>query len=122
MAYCCSQCTIAAGRGHLDCLKYIFESSKNDENKSVWNESIYIDTCICAAYGGHLDCLKYAHENGCPWDRDTCLYAVYNNQLECLKYACENGCPFHLRRIIKKAVQYNDYAIFIYLIGLNKKF
>ena len=59
---CCSSCTIAAEKGHLDFLKYAHECA------CPWNELI----CANAAYGGHLDCLKYEHENGCPWNEWTC--------------------------------------------------
>ena len=79
-----STCWNAAGNGHLDCLRYA------RENGCSWDEG----TCSYAALNGHLDCLKYARENGCPWDEDTCENAAKNGHLECLKYARENRCPW----------------------------
>ncbi|ATZ81196.1 ankyrin repeat domain-containing protein [Bodo saltans virus] len=81
----CKDCTNAASKGHLECLKYLHE------NDCPWDE----ETCEYAASKGHLECLKYAHENGCPCDINTCLNAAYYGQLECLKYAHENGCPWN---------------------------
>jgi hypothetical protein len=85
-------CSIAAGNGDLNCLKYLHE------NNCPWS----VITCSNAAERGHLDCLKYAHENGCPWNTTTFAWAAQNGHLDCLKYLHENcrsptegrGCPW----------------------------
>jgi choline dehydrogenase-like flavoprotein len=108
----CIDCSHAAEKGHLECLKYAHENGcKWDnytcsrsaehgnleclkyahENGCEWDD----DTCTYAARNGHLECLKYAHENGCKWNTDTCAYAAENGNLECLKYAHENGCEWN---------------------------
>ncbi|ATZ80098.1 ankyrin repeat domain-containing protein [Bodo saltans virus] len=80
----CKDCTNAAFKGHLECLKYAHENGC----------SLDFLTCASAAANGHLKCLKYAHENGCLWFCGTTLSAASNGHLECLRYAHENGCPW----------------------------
>jgi hypothetical protein len=73
---------MAAGGGHLECLKYAHE------NGCPWDE----DTCSMAAGGGNFECLKYAHENGCPWDEtDIPDRASSGNSIDCVIYVHENG-------------------------------
>ena len=78
-------CSIAAGGGHLDCLRYAHEQD------CPWDGF----TCRRAAEGGHIECLKYAHEQGCPWNPDTCQAAASAGHLVCLNYAHEQGCPWN---------------------------
>jgi hypothetical protein len=80
----CIDCSMAAKKGHLECLKYAHE------NGCPWNS----DTCSNAAQKGHIECLKYAHENGCKLRSGICSSAAENGHLECLKYVHENGCEW----------------------------
>ena len=80
-------CTTAAFGGHLEVLKWA------RENGCPWGEL----TCAQAAKGGHLEVLKWARQNGCPWDRMTCAYAAWGGHLEVLKWARQNGCPWDER-------------------------
>ncbi len=80
----------AAGHGHLNCLRYLYENG-----------------CPCngyafryAAWNGHLECIKYLHEHGCKKDTSWAVsVACMNGHLDCVKYLCENGhkwCTFSL--------------------------
>ena len=108
-----SACAYAAGKGHLEVLKYLHE-----EVKAPWgswtavgaakNGHLHIleylvereydkfeeNPCEDAAMFGHLDCLKYLHETAkAPWDEDAVREAHENNQTECLQYLLDNNCP-----------------------------
>ncbi|ATZ81227.1 ankyrin repeat domain-containing protein [Bodo saltans virus] len=83
----CTDCNVAARKGHLVCLKYAHE------NGCKWDKK----TCQYAAENGHLECLKYAHENGCPWDENECFYAAYFGHLKCLQYVHKNDCSWDKR-------------------------
>ncbi len=103
---------IAAKHGQLDCLKYLYENSREwdfdieyfryeriarerlectNKNDCDWD----IRACTEAARNGHLDCLKYLHDIGCPWHEHTCEAATAHGHLDCLKYLHENGCPWN---------------------------
>ena len=117
-------CTVAAEKGHLECLKYahappVGEGCPWDEPTCSWAAvNGHLEclkyahehgcswgewTCSGAASNGHLECLKYAHTQGCPWDEWTCTYAAHNGHLECLKYAHEQGCPWDIWTCIMAA-------------------
>ena len=53
---CCKNTSIAAEKGHLECLKY------THENGCEWDP----ETTQVAAIYGHLECLFYCLENDCP--------------------------------------------------------
>ena len=79
---------IAAEYGHLDVLKYFFEE------RTMAIEVKY-DCMSMSTIGGHLDCLKYIVEEAkvplsswLPF-----AYARYYEQSECLHYLREKGCP-----------------------------
>lgn len=78
-------CSSAAGKGHLECLKYLRSQG------CPWDET----TCIAAASGGHLECLKFARESDptspCPWSKRVFDAAVAHPA--CLQYLIDNGCP-----------------------------
>ena len=79
----CGSCNTthnAAGKGHLDCLKYLHQNGKRWDTK----------TTGYAANRGHLKCLEYAHENGAPWSMETTMEAAMNGHFACLQYAHEH--------------------------------
>ncbi len=86
-------CTSAAGKGQLECLKYLHA------NNFPWNHY----TTLSAAGNGHLECLIYLHEQGCPWSEQTCKNAAKNGHLECLTYAVENDCPIEIQECLEVA-------------------
>lgn len=91
----------AAGRGHLDILKW---SKENDIDFR------HTTTTMSAAMGGHLEVLKWLRENNCPWDESTSEKAAANGHLEVLKWARENGCPWNFD-VYKGALRYGHLDI-----------
>jgi len=80
-------CIQAAGKGHLDCLRFLFGKVKpsRDTEKEV---------VIQAACGGHVEILKYFVEERKIADAVTykCAYnAAMYGRLDCLKYLVEEA-------------------------------
>jgi hypothetical protein len=111
-------CRVAAGEGHIDCLRFLFEKVKPSR------ETEKVTARTAAAYGqldilkyfveerkvpddekaecvlqsvrkGHLDCVKYLVEDAkAPLDDwQYIAHARYFEQPECLYYLREKGCP-----------------------------
>ena len=104
-----SLCMLAAGNGHLHCLKFLHEHGAS------WDTV----TCYEAAKGGHLHCLQYAREHGCPWNYQSMKYAVIQGHLDCLEYAHAYGCP--LPSALLKIKPSNPCADFARQVGINVK-
>jgi hypothetical protein len=111
-------CPDAAGEGHLDCLRFLFDKvkpSRETEKDAVKMAAEYGQLDIlkyfveerkisddvktaCVSYSvskGHLDCLKYMVEEAkIPLDdwRPIAALARYKEQTECLHYLREKGC------------------------------
>ena len=111
-------CRNAAGSGHLDCLRFLFDKvkpSRKTETKAAQTATSLgqlhilkyfveerkisrelISACLLEASGyGHLDCLKYLLEAARP-DLDNWRYiafARHYNHFECLHLLQEKGCP-----------------------------
>lgn len=75
-------CTLAAGGGHLDALKWARGKGYH------WNER----TCMAAAKGGHLEVLQWLREEDCPWDHSTLRAAASHRKRQVWIWARENGC------------------------------
>ena len=111
-----SACAYAAGKGHLEVLKYLHE-----EAKAPWDEytaylaasnghlhileylverkydQFDVDACRGAAMEGQLDCLKYLRETAkAPWDLMAVYFAHEYSRPECLQYLLDNNCPLPL--------------------------
>jgi hypothetical protein len=111
-------CPDAAGEGHLDCLRFLFDKvkpSRETEKKAaetaahdgqldilkyfVEERKISDDAkAACVLYSvikGHRDCLKYLVEEAkVPLDDWRHIaHARYFEQPECLHYLREKGCP-----------------------------
>ena len=111
-------CPQAAGRGHLDCLRFLFDTMKPSRETEQSSASVAaivgrIDILkyfveerkiaanvktLClgqSAFEGHLDCLKYLVEEAkAPlddWRHIT--YARCKEHTECLHYLREKGSP-----------------------------
>ena len=80
-----SLCTLAAGEGQLEILKWLREYDL------PWDAG----TCTNAALRGHLEVLQWARANGCPWDEETCALASWGGHLEVLQWARASGCPWN---------------------------
>ena len=78
-----SLCTLAAGEGQLEILKWLREYD------FPWDAG----TCTNAALRGHLEVLQWARANGCPWDHRTCANAAEGGHFELLSWAQANGAP-----------------------------
>jgi hypothetical protein len=111
-------CPIAAGKGHLDCLRFLFakvkpsrETEKNAaetaahygqldilkyfvEERKV-SDDAKAECVLQSVRKGHLDCVKYLVEVAkAPLDDwQYIAYARYFEQPECLYYLREKGCP-----------------------------
>jgi hypothetical protein len=110
-------CGNAAGKGHLDCLRFLFakvKPSRETEKDAAETAAQYGHPDIlkyfveerkisddaktgCVLYSvrkGHLDCVKYLVEEAkAPLDDDEYIVrARYFKQTECLHYLREKGC------------------------------
>jgi hypothetical protein len=113
-----NSCVQAARKGHLDCLRFLFNKvkpSRETEQSSataaaregridilkyfVEERKIpgHVKTlCLVqSALGGHLDCLKYLVEEAKAVfvKYSPIAYARYKEHTECLHYLREKGCP-----------------------------
>ncbi|CAL6299707.1 unnamed protein product [Bathycoccus prasinos] len=111
-------CTLAAYRGHLDCLRFLFdqvEPSRETEKNAVLLAAVYGHInilkylveerkisdkvkilCVAnAALCGYLDCLKYLVEEAkVPLDDwQYIASARYDEHPDCVHYLQEKGCP-----------------------------
>ena len=81
-------CDEAAGRGYLDCLRFLFNKVKPSDDAKA-------DCVVHSVFEGHLDCLKYLGEEAkAPLDDWRHIaHARYFEHTECLHYLREKGCP-----------------------------
>ena len=111
-------CKLAAGKGHLDCVRFLFDKVKpsRDTEKEAAQQAAcgghveilkyFVDTrkisdevksdCVAAAAKyGQLDCLKYLVEEAkVPLhDWEDIAFARYFEHPECENYLLEKGCP-----------------------------
>ena len=94
-------CPVAAGEGHVDCLRFLFAKVKPSRETEK-------ETARIAAEYGQLDILKYfVEERKVPDDEKAAcvLQSVRKGHLDCLKYLVEeaktpldNWIPFSLAR------------------------
>ena len=80
-------CRVAAGEGHIDCLRFLFAKVKPSR------ETEKVTARIAAAYG-QLDILKYfVEERKVPDDEkaECVLQSVRKGHLDCLKYMVEEA-------------------------------
>jgi hypothetical protein len=111
-------CPVAAGEGHLDCLRFLFEKVKPSreteqdaaetaaqdgqldilkyfvEERKI-SDAVKTECMLYSVPKGHLDCLKYLVEEAkTPLDDWLNIaYARYYEHTECLHYLREKGCP-----------------------------
>jgi hypothetical protein len=111
-------CCQAAGEGHLDCLRFLFEKVKPSreteqdaaetaaqdgqldilkyfvEERKI-SDAVKTECMLYSVPKGHLDCLKYLVEEAkTPLDDWLNIaYARYYEHTECLHYLREKGCP-----------------------------
>lgn len=76
-------CVVAAGNGHLHCLRYA------REHGCEWDQRL----CAGAANGKHLHCQRYAHENGCMSDGDNSSGAIKSGMSKCPTRLANADCP-----------------------------
>jgi hypothetical protein len=93
-------CTLAADRGHLDCLRFLFgkvKPSRDMEKKAA----------VQAAAFAHVDILKYLVEERKTSEEDKCVcvyYACTYGRLDCLQYLVEEAkAPLNFWRYIANA-------------------
>ena len=102
----------AAGRGHLEMLRYLCEEGCPVDGDVAFNSVKYkrLDcleylrsiscpwdhrVCCAAAKNDDLSTLMYVHENGCPWSEHVCTIAAEERSWRCLIYAQKHGCPWN---------------------------
>ena len=111
-------CGIAAGKGHIDCLRFLFakvKPSRETEMNAAETAAAYgqldilkyfveerkvpdYEKAECVLHSvrkGHLDCVKYLVEDAKARldDWQYIAHARYFEQPECLYYLREKGCP-----------------------------
>ena len=111
-------CRVAAGEGHIDCLRFLFAKVKPSRETEKVTGRIAADygqldilkyfveerkvsddekaECVLrSVFKGHLDCVKYVVEEAkAPLDYwQYIAHARYFEQPECLYYLREKGCP-----------------------------
>ena len=80
-------CRVAAGEGHIDCLRFLFEKVKPSRETEK-------EAAETAAEYGQLDILKYFVEERKISDAmktECVLYSVFADHLDCLKYMVEEA-------------------------------
>jgi hypothetical protein len=80
-------CRVAAGKGHIDCLRFLFAKVKPSRETEK-------DAAQAAAIEGQLDILKYFVEERKISDESKTgcvLYSVLADHLDCLKYMVEEA-------------------------------
>ena len=112
-------CQQAAGKGHLDCLRFFVDKVKPSqatekeaakvaatygqldilkyfvEERNI-SRDVNTDCVLTSVFNDHLDCLKYMVEEAKARLHDNWLpiaYARYFKRTECLHYLREKGCP-----------------------------
>ena len=111
-------CKGAAGEGHLDCVRFLFDkvkpSRETEKDSAIQatcrghveivkylveerkiSEEVKFGCVGNAARYGHLDCLQYLVEEAkVPLDNWLCVAcARYHEHTDCLNYLLEKGCP-----------------------------
>jgi len=112
-------CELAAGEGHLDCVRFLFDKVKPSretekevallaagnghidilkyfvEERKIADDLKFNYLVASAAVHGQLDCLKYLVEEAkVPLNQgDFIAFARYYERHECLNYLLEKGCP-----------------------------
>ncbi|CAL6329792.1 unnamed protein product [Bathycoccus prasinos] len=111
-------CKHAARKGHLDCVRFLFDKVKPSRKTEVEaagqatcggyveilkylveerkiSDGVKLPCMATAARFGHFDCLKYLVEEAkAPLDSwDVIAYARYHEHSECENYLLEKGCP-----------------------------
>jgi hypothetical protein len=111
-------CKHAARKGHLDCVRFLFDKVKPSRKTVVEaagqatcggyveilkylveerkiSDGVKLPCMATAARFGHFDCLKYLVEEAkAPLDSwDVIAYARYHEHSECENYLLEKGCP-----------------------------
>jgi len=80
-------CRVAAGKGHIDCLRFLFEKVKPSRETEK-------DAAQAAAIEGQLDILKYFVEERKISDAmktECVLRSVFDDHLDCVKYMVEEA-------------------------------
>ena len=105
-------CRNAAGKGHLDCLRFLFEKVKPSRETEK-------DAAETAAQNGHLDILKYFVEERKISDdikTECVLHSVFKGHLNCLKYMVEEAkAPLNDSQNISLARYYEHTECLHYL-------
>ena len=112
-------CKLAAGKGHLDCVRFLFDKvkpSRETEKEAALLAALKGQTDIVkyfieerkiseevkglcaynAAGYGHLDCIKYLFGEEAKVPLNDLRYvacARYKEHTDCLYYLLEKGCP-----------------------------
>lgn len=74
---------IAAGKGHLHILKYLY-SVGYKWPKGLVNVAIEF---------GHLECIKFLHQSGCDWEEDSLKKCIQFGHYDCFIFLMQNGAP-----------------------------
>lgn len=75
-------CIDAVINNSINCFKYIYENSGNNDKEKIKNMKWII---IHACQSNSIDCLTYALENGFIIDKEALVIAEENNNVECYK-------------------------------------
>jgi hypothetical protein len=108
----CINCSIAAKKGHLQCMKEMIERPGFS-----WTRE-HDKACIEAAAKGHLACLQYAKEKGCHFYSNESFsllkyefkvsalhMAIMGGHIECLRYVIRKGHNWHSHTHILLAIR-----------------
>jgi hypothetical protein len=117
---CCGTIQSAAIKGHVACLKYLWEITSFHPN--IWYSCVFGKNIECVEFIRNkqqiphhiclteyatkdVNMLRYLYENNLyEWSESVCNTAVLYNTLNSLVFAHENGCPWDSRVCVLASV------------------
>lgn len=109
---------IAAHRGNIECLKYLFESGAVpvSDMKVAMSYALTSDHGTSVEYQlGQMEVLKYVHEGGAPWSPVSMELLARQGNVACIQYAHQQGVPV-TETALWHAACFNHVACLEYMI------
>jgi hypothetical protein len=126
--------SLAAGRGHLACLKYLIENGCSVDSDAIENAGrhgyleivqylaslkvpLTAELISSAASQGHLDVIQWALSNGCPINSRACAKAAGGGYIEILEFLKKSGHVHNDPQATEMASMFGRLAALKWLIA-----